>query len=184
MVGVTAQDRRLAGIAIEERKGLIIVGNKWDLAREQGGEYSQGELANVMHDLMPFAKFAPITFLSAKTQRRFGSLMPIVEHVAENLDRRIPTAQLNSVDSRRGAGASGAGARRQALQSLLRRAAGDASAALRLSLQRSGSGAAALQAFLENVIREHFDFEGVPLTLEFPRRDGSKTRRRSDADRC
>ncbi len=47
MVGVTAQDRRLAGIAIEERKGLIIVGNKWDLAREQQGEFSQNELADV-----------------------------------------------------------------------------------------------------------------------------------------
>src|SRR5271165_1069508 len=97
MVGVTTQDRRLAGLAIEERKGLIIVGNKWDLAREQQGEYSQNELAEVIHDLIPFARFAPITFLSAKTKRRLGSLMPIVTRVAENLDRRIPTGPLNAL---------------------------------------------------------------------------------------
>ena len=74
-----AQDRRLAGIAIEERKGLIIVGNKWDLVREQSGEYSRSELTDVIHEQLPFAAFAPVTFLSAKTQRRFGSLMPIVD---------------------------------------------------------------------------------------------------------
>ncbi|MBV8373554.1 MAG: ribosome biogenesis GTPase Der, partial [Candidatus Eremiobacteraeota bacterium] len=65
MVGVTAQDRRLAGLVIEERKGLILVGNKWDLVREQG-EFSQGELTRVIGELVPFARFAPVTFLSAK----------------------------------------------------------------------------------------------------------------------
>src|SRR6185437_11101336 len=94
--GVTAQDRRLAGLALEERKGLILVGNKWDLVREQG-EFSQGELGNAIHDLMPFARFAPVTFLSAKTRRRLGSLMPAVAHIAENLDRRVPTPKLNAV---------------------------------------------------------------------------------------
>ena len=64
--------------------------------REQG-EFSQGELINVIHELMPFARFAPVTFLSAKTHRRLGSLMPVVDDVAENLDRRVPTAQLNAV---------------------------------------------------------------------------------------
>ncbi len=96
MVGVTAQDRRLAGIAIEERKGLILVGNKWDIVREQDGEYSQGVLANAVHDAIPFARFAPITFLSAKTHRRLGSLMPIVAQTAENLERRVQTATLNT----------------------------------------------------------------------------------------
>ncbi|MGB8910328.1 MAG: ribosome biogenesis GTPase Der, partial [Candidatus Cybelea sp.] len=65
MTGIMAQDRRLAGIAIEERKGLIIVGNKWDLVREQAGEVSQNELAGVVRELIPFAGFAPIAFLSA-----------------------------------------------------------------------------------------------------------------------
>ena len=41
MTGIMTQDRRLAGIAIEERKGLIVVGNKWDLVREQAGDFSQ-----------------------------------------------------------------------------------------------------------------------------------------------
>ena len=94
--GPTNQDRRLAGIALEERKALVIVGNKYDLVRELG-EYSQNELADEIHAQLPFASFAPVTFLSALTKRRLQSLMPIVEKVAENLDRRVPTAKLNAI---------------------------------------------------------------------------------------
>ena len=96
MKGPLAQDRRLAGIAIEERKGLIIVSNKWDLAREQG-DYSQAELTEAIYEQMPFTRFAPVVFLSALTHRRLGALMPTVMKVATNLDRRIATAQLNAV---------------------------------------------------------------------------------------
>src|SRR5579862_6171899 len=167
MVGVTAQDRRLAGIAIEERKGLIIIGNKWDLAREQGGEFSQGELANVIHDLIPFAKFAPITFLSAKTQRRLGSLMPIVKRVAENLDRRIATAQLNNVI-------------RNAVLAHPAPAMGGRLFKVYYASQPAThppifvfhcNDPELVQShyvrFLENTIRQNFDFEGVPITLQF-----------------
>jgi GTP-binding protein len=173
MVGVTAQDRRLAGLVIEERKGLIIIGNKWDLALEQQGEYSQGELANVIHDLIPFAKFAPITFLSAKTKRRLGSLMPIVTKVAENLDHRIATPKLNEI----------------VRDAVLAHPAPAVNGKLFKVYYASQPGVhppvfafycndpdlvqSSYKRFLENTIRQHYDFEGVPLTLEFrPRRAG------------
>ena len=84
MKGPQNADRRLAGIALEEEKGLIIVGNKYDLVRELG-EYSQNELIEGIHEQLPFASFAPVTFLSALTKRRLGSLMPLV-----NAGRREP----------------------------------------------------------------------------------------------
>jgi GTPase len=167
MAGVMTQDRRLAGIVLEERKGLIVVGNKWDLVREQGGEISQNELAGVVHDLIPFARFAPITFLSAKTHRRLGSLMPVVARVAENLDRRIPTPQLNATI-------------RNAV--LTHPAPATARGALRIYYASQPATHPPLfvfhcndpqlvqphyKRFLENTIRQHFDFEGVPLALEF-----------------
>ncbi len=167
MAGVMTQDRRLAGIVLEERKGLVIVGNKWDLVREQGGEISQNELAGVVHELIPFAGFAPITFLSAKTHRRLGSLMPIVAHVAENLDRRIPTAQLNATI-------------RSAV--LAHPAPATAAGVLRIYYAAQPATHPPIfvfhcndpqlvqphyKRFLENTLRRHFDFEGVPLTLEF-----------------
>ncbi len=170
-VGVTALDRRLAGIVIEERKGLIVVGNKWDLAREQGGDFSQGELANAVHDLLPFARFAPVTFLSAKTHRRLGSLIPLVEQVAENLDRRIPTPALNTVV-------------RDAVLTHPAPAVGGRMLRVFYASQPQTHPPLfvfhcndptlvqpSYERFLENVLRRHFDFGGVPLTFQFrPRR--------------
>jgi GTP-binding protein len=166
MVGLTAQDRRLAGIALEERKGLIIVGNKWDLAREQG-EYQQSDLIDVIYQQIPFAKFVPVTFLSAKTKRRLGSLMPLVKKVAENLDRRIPTSQLNNLirDASMTHPAPAVGGKVFKILYCHQPAAHPPLFVFHCNdpelVQTS------YKRFLENEIRRHYDFEGVPLTLEF-----------------
>ncbi|MBV8299647.1 MAG: ribosome biogenesis GTPase Der [Candidatus Eremiobacteraeota bacterium] len=169
--GPTNQDRRLAGIALEERKALVIVGNKYDLVRELG-EYSQNELAAEIHAQLPFAAFAPVTFLSALTKRRLQSLMPLVEKVAENLDRRVPTAKLNAVVR------DAVLAHPPPIQS------GKPLKVLYVSQPQTHPPlfvfhvndpelvSASYKRFLENTIRGEFDFEGVPLTLEFrSRRD-------------
>lgn len=170
--GPTNQDRRLAGIALEERKALVIVGNKYDLVRELG-EYSQGDLANEIHAQMPFASFAPVTFLSALTKRRLQSLMPIVERVAENLDRRVPTAKLNQV------------VREAVLAHPPPIHSGKPLKILYCSQPQTHPPLfvfhvndpelvpASYKRFIENTLRGEFDFEGVPLTLEFrSRREG------------
>jgi GTPase len=175
MKGPTNQDRRLAGIALEERKALVIVGNKYDLVREQG-EYSQSELADEIHAQMPFASFAPVTFLSALTKRRLQSLMPLVEHVAENLDRRIPTAKLNNVVR------DAVLAHPPPIQS------GKPLKVLYCSQPQTHPPLfvfhvndpdlvpASYKRFIENTLRSEFDFEGVPLTLEFrSRRDDEES---------
>jgi GTP-binding protein len=172
MRGPLNADRRLAGIALEERKGLIIVGNKWDLVREQG-EFSQGELANEIHAQMQFTSFAPVTFLSALTKRRLGSLMPVVLRVAANLDRRIPTAQLNSVV-------------RDAVLAHPPPIAKDKPLRIYYCAQPAVHPPlfifhcndpdlvhSSYKRFIENTLRANFDFEGVPLTLEFRERSRS-----------
>ena len=169
MQGMLAQERRLAGMILEERKGLVIVGNKWDLAREQG-EYSQGELINVIYEQVPFARFAPVTFLSAKTRRRLGSLMPLVMKVSNNLDRRIATAQLNNVirDAVLAHPAPAIGGKPLRIYYCSQPAAHPPLFIFHCNdpelVQTS------YKRFLENVIRQNFDFEGVPLTLEFRER--------------
>ncbi|HZO92856.1 MAG TPA: ribosome biogenesis GTPase Der [Candidatus Baltobacteraceae bacterium] len=169
--GPTAQDRRLAGLALEERKALVIVGNKYDLVRELG-EFSQNELANEIHAQIPFAAFAPVTFLSAKTRRRLQSLMPIVDRVAENLDRRIPTARLNQI------------VREAVLAHPPPITSGKPLKILYVSQPQTHPPLfvfhvndpelvpASYRRFIENTLRAEFDFEGVPLTFEFrSRRD-------------
>jgi GTP-binding protein len=167
--GMMAQERRLAGLILEERKGLVIVGNKWDLAREQG-EYSQGELIGVIYEQVPFARFAPVTFLSAKTKRRLGSLMPLVMRVANNLDRRIPTAKLNAIvrDAVTAHPAPAIGGKPLRIYYCSQPAAHPPLFVFHCNDPELVQ--TAYKRFLENTIRRHFDFEGVPLTLEFRER--------------
>jgi GTPase len=167
MSGIMTQDRRLAGIAIEERKGLIVVGNKWDLVREQGGDISQGELAGVVHELLPFAAFAPIAFLSAKTQRRLGSLMPLVASVAENLDRRVPTPQLNALIRNAVLTHPPAGVAGRLLRIYYVSQPGTHPPLFVFHCNDPELVQSHYKRFLENTIRQHFDFTGVPLTLQF-----------------
>lgn len=169
MQGPLAQDRRLAGLVIEERKGLVIVANKWDLVREQGS-YSQAEMSEAIYEQLPFARFAPVVFLSARTHRRLGSLMPVVMKVAENLDRRIATSRLNAIV-------------RDAVLAHPPPAIGGK--ALRIFYVAQVASHPPLfifhcndpelirssyVRFLENVLRTAEDWSGVPLSLEFRER--------------
>jgi GTP-binding protein len=167
MTGIMAQDRRLAGIALEERKGLIVVGNKWDLVREQTDEFTQSDLAEAVRDAIPFAAFAPITFLSAKTHRRLGGLMPIVARVAENLDKRVPTPELNSVIRKTVLAHPPSATAGRLLRIYYVSQPGTHPPLFVFHCNDPELLQTHYKRFLENTIRQHFDFEGVPLTLEF-----------------
>jgi len=169
MRGISTQDRRLAGMILEERKGLIIVANKWDLVRAQGA-YSQPELTEVIHGQLPFAAFAPVTFLSALTKRRLSNLMPLVQRVARNLDRRIATPRLNAL-------------LRDAVLRHPPPAPGGHPPRIYYASQPGVhpplfvfhcNDPDLIQPsyirYLENMLRANEDFEGVPLTLQFRKR--------------
>ena len=161
MQGILDQDRRLAGMVLEERKGLIIAANKWDLALAQDEDYSQSELTDVIHENVPFASFAPVTFLSALTKRRPQQFDAARDARGDESRSARADAAAQRHRARRSLRAPRTDARRQTAARLLRRAGRDASAALHLPLQRSGSRDAELQA----LPRKH-----AALELRFRRR--------------
>jgi GTP-binding protein len=127
----------------------------------------------VIHDLLPFAKFAPVTFLSAKTHRRLGSLLPVVDRVAENLQRRIPTARLNTTIRSAVLAHPAAIGGGRLLKIFYSSQPGVSPPLFVFVCNDPESVPSHYKRFLENVLRQEFDFEGVPLTLEFrPRRSG------------
>ena len=176
MKGPQNADRRLAGIAIEEKKGLIIVGNKYDLVR-QLGEFSQNELFEGIHEQLPFTSFAPVTFLSALTKRRLGSLMPVVSQVAENLDRRIPTAKLNAVIQDAVIAHPPPISQDRMLKIFYCAQVSTHPPLFIFSCNEPKLIQPSYKRFIENVIRSNFDFQGVPLTLDFRERPRDETRR-------
>lgn len=93
---ISEQDAKIAGIAHERGKGLIVAVNKWDLIEKN--DKSVQEFTKRIQTLLPFAAdYAKILFLSAKTGQRLPKLFDAIEEVIENQNRRIATGVLNDV---------------------------------------------------------------------------------------
>ena len=95
--GVTDQDKKIAGLAHESGKGIIVVVNKWDLIEKETNTMKtfKGDVMNAL----PFMTYAPIIFISVKTGKRVNQVMEMTKYVAEKRALRVPTGQLNSLIS-------------------------------------------------------------------------------------
>lgn len=92
--GVTEQDAKLANLVVERGRAMIILVNKWDLAKGNPDLHAKGLTDQIARDL-PHASFAPHLFVSAKTGRGIHRVLPTVDAAYQEFDRRIPTPQLN-----------------------------------------------------------------------------------------
>lgn len=93
--GVTEQDARIAGLAHEAGKAVIIVVNKWDLIEKDNYTYSTYE-KKVKQELK-YMDYAPVMFISAKTKQRIHKMMETVVMVANEHAKRVPTGLLNDI---------------------------------------------------------------------------------------
>ncbi len=91
--GVTDQDLSVAGYAYERGRALILLVNKWDLPEKDN--QTMGKFVDDVRRRFKFLSFAPLLFVSALTGQRVNKIMGLVEEVAAEYNRRIPTAQLN-----------------------------------------------------------------------------------------
>lgn len=91
--GVTEQDKRIGGYVREAGRGLVIVINKWDLIEKSHRTLPEYE-REVRYQL-PFLDYVPIIFVSAITGRRISRVLPLVNSVAQNQQRQISTGELN-----------------------------------------------------------------------------------------
>ena len=93
--GVTEQDAKIAGIAHERGKGIIVVVNKWDAIEKN--DKTICEHTNRIKDILSFMPYAEILFISAKTGQRVGKIFDTIDMVIENQNLRIQTGVLNEI---------------------------------------------------------------------------------------
>ncbi len=93
--GVTEQDAKIAGIAHDRGKGIIVAVNKWD-AVEKNDKTIYRFTENVRNTLS-FMPYAEIIFISAKTGQRLNKLYETIEMVIENQTLRVGTGVLNEI---------------------------------------------------------------------------------------
>ena len=93
--GVTEQDKRIAGIAHEAGKGLVIVVNKWDLVEKETN--TMNDYRKEVTSELTFMSYAPTVFISALTGQRVSKVIDTARAVAANRAMRVPTGQLNNL---------------------------------------------------------------------------------------
>jgi GTP-binding protein len=94
--GFEGQDMNIFHLAINNKKGMVILVNKWDLVEGKDHKTTKEFEANILEKIKPF-KDVPVLFTSAKTKQRVLKSLELAMKVYENRTRRIPTAKLNDV---------------------------------------------------------------------------------------
>lgn len=95
--GVTEQDAKIAGIAHERGKGMIIAVNKWDLIEKN--DKTIYRFTEDVRDVLSFMPYAELIFISARTGQRLPKLFETIDAVIENHSLRIATGVLNEIIS-------------------------------------------------------------------------------------
>lgn len=93
--GVTDQDQKIVGYANENGKACIVVVNKWDLVEKD--DRTMDEYTKTVKGRLAFMDYALVTFLSAKTHARVTKMLPLIKTAAINYGRRITTGELNNL---------------------------------------------------------------------------------------
>lgn len=94
--GISEQDTKIAGLAHNAGKGIIVCVNKWDLPQEDKA-FPAEEMRNQIMETLAFMPYAEIIFISAKTGLKINRLFEEINLVYESQRKRIPTGQLNDL---------------------------------------------------------------------------------------
>lgn len=93
--GVTEQDAKIAGIAHERGKGVIIAVNKWDAIEKN--DKTIYRFQEKIRETLSYMPYAEMIFISAKTGQRLNKLFELIDMIIENQSMRIATGVLNEI---------------------------------------------------------------------------------------
>lgn len=161
--GVTEQDAKIAGIAHERGKGVIIVVNKWDaIEKDDKTIYRYTEKIRQTLSFMPYAR---LLFVSAKTGQRLDKVFELVDVVIENHSRRIQTGVINEIISEATAMNQPPSDKGKRLKIFYTTQVAVKPPTFVIFVNDKELMHFSYMRYLENKIREAFGFEGTPIKL-------------------
>jgi GTP-binding protein len=167
--GITDQDAKLVQLVVERGRALCILVNKWDLAKGNP-EMEAKEIEDQIRTKLPHASFAPFLFVSAKTGKGLHRVLPTLDKIYGEFDKRIETPRLNRFLE----AAVNAYTPPQRYHHPVRlyyaaqtRVRPPTFAVFSNSPEGVGP---AYKRYLANRLREEFGFEGTPLRIDVRRR--------------
>ncbi len=168
--GVSALDANIAGYAHESGRSVVIVVNKWDLVTTARGDDSKPPADSRVYEeqvrrVLKFLDYAPVIFVSAMNGKNVKRVFETVERVARQRWRRITTGEMNrflkTVDFERASVPA-----RNKIKIYYMTQAAVAPPTFILFTDRDVKLHFSYQRFLENQIREAFEFEGTPIWIK------------------
>lgn len=170
--GLTEQDKKIAGIAHEAGKGLMIVVNKWDLIEKENNTMRDYE-RQIKAELL-FASYAPCLFISVLNKQRVFDVIRKAAVIQENRSQRITTGKLNNI-------IEDAVMMRQPPQDKGKRLKiyygaqiGVQPPLFSININNRELMHFSYSRYLENKIREAYDFEGTSIKFIFNEKKGDR----------
>lgn len=162
--GIIEHDKHIAAYALEAGKPMVLVVNKWDTVEDKNDIKSYTEK---MRAEFQFLSYVPIVFLSALTKKRLHTLMPEIIKVYNNSRRQIKTSLLNNVINDAYALNPAPSYKGKRLKIYFSAQVGITPPVFNINVNSKGLVHFSYERYLENKIRENFDFEGTPIVLQF-----------------
>ena len=168
--GVTEQDQKIAGLAIERGCALIILLNKWDLVTD---DHAREEVMQSVVRRMTFAPWAPVLRVSALTGRSLEKVWAVVDRVGSAHSGQVPTNALNNLlaQMRESGHTIVKGPKRLRIQ--YANQTGNRPPAITFFCNFPELIDDNYKRYLENRLREQFNLEGTPLRLRFRKKQSA-----------
>ena len=163
--GIIEHDKHIAGYAIEAGKAIVIVVNKWDLIEDKDSAIKKWK--DDIARNFAFLSYAKIVFLSAKTKKRIHTLMPEILSAYENSKKEIKTSLLNKVISDAYELNLPPSYKGRRLKIYFASQVSTEPPTFNIQVNSKGLIHFSYERYLENKIRESFDFSGTPIVINF-----------------
>jgi len=171
--GIHAQDLKIANDAWDRGAAVLIAVNKWDLVDEKETNTAiEGERANKAR--APFLQFIPFYYVSAKTGQRVTKLLDAIVAVAEERNKRVPTAEVNRVLEELLARQQPPQPVGESVRLFYATQVGTAPPRFAVVANRPEAIPESYTRYLHNGFREAWEFTGAPLTIKFRRKRGRR----------
>ena len=161
--GIREQDKHVAGYAHEAGRAIVIVVNKWDTLKKDNKTMSDFE--NLIRQEFQYLSYAPIVFVSAKTKQRLDKLPELIKRVNDNHEQRISSAILNDVVMDAIAHNPTPTDNGKRLRIYYATQVAIKPPTFVIFVNDPELMHFSYERFLENQIREAFDFEGTPIHI-------------------
>ena len=165
---IAAQDAHIAGYIKQALKGMVIVVNKWDRAKETGKDAAQ--CASEIRRKLKFLPHVPILFASAKMGQGIDQILSSAKKVYEERFKRLPTAAVNQVVNEAIAAHAPPSVRGKRLNILYATQAEVNPPTFVFFVNDPKLMHFSYERYLENKLRQAFGFAGTPLRLIFKHR--------------